>query len=269
MASVFAMQPIGQIAGNLVSLVVVAICRRHGTENLTRTVDIMWRWVIGLGVIPGALALVFRFAIPETPRFLLDIDDDPIKAEFDATPLFGDIHSDGSFSINQDSAMEIGESSDSPLSARTVSMEEIVLPAPAVPGRSSVGTDTGASSVPWTVDTHAPPVTLNSPWKLSRKDIKQYFWVEGNWKTLFATAMTWVSLPQCIEKTILTSRSYCSILHSMVSVCHHHSFLRKPTAPSTSAPMASLRLGKHLSIPTAPSTINSWTLPSRPSWSSM
>ena len=200
MAAVFAMQPIGQIAGNLMSLVVVAAYRSHGDENLTRTVDTMWRWVIGLGVIPGVLALAFRFAIPETPRFLLDIEDDPIKAEFDATPLFGDMGSDGSMSIGNGDHLELedgsGPSTASPTSpGRAVSMEEIILPAPSMPHEYSHGSAEPVQP-PWSISKQPPPITLNSPWTLSRKDIKQYFWTEGNWRTLFATSMTWVSLPK-------------------------------------------------------------------------
>lgn len=198
MASVFAMQPIGQIAGNLVSLVVVAICKKQGTGNLVHTVDMMWRWVIGLGVIPGVLALAFRFAIPETPRFLLEIEDDPIKAEFDATPLFDDESAGGSMSMATESP-RAGEFTDFGGSNTTYSMEEIVLPAPAMPAsRPSIGTD--SSQAHWTVAPNAPPITLNSPWTLSRKDIKQYFWTEGNWRTLFATAMTWVSFHIDLER---------------------------------------------------------------------
>jgi MFS transporter, PHS family, inorganic phosphate transporter len=198
MAAVFSMQPIGQIAGNLVSLVVVAAYRSQGEDNLVRTVDTMWRWVIGLGVIPGVLAVAFRFAIPETPRFMLDIEDDPIKAEFDATPLFGDITGEGSMSAGSTMEMEEGAGSSlSPTSVEGVTAyEEIVLPAPAMhDGRPSEATE--SSTAPWTISANTQQITLNSPWKLSRKDIKQYFWTEGNWRTLFATSMTWVSYRSC------------------------------------------------------------------------
>lgn len=233
MAAVFAMQPIGQIAGNLVSLIVVAAYKSQGDDNLTRTVDTMWRWVIGLGVIPGVLALAFRFAIPETPRFLLDIEDDPIKAEFDATPLFGDLTGDGSISVGTGDAVELedgsGPSSLLPSPGRAVSLEEIVLPAPAMPNEGPSGSFSGEEA-PWSISRRAPPITLNSPWTLSRKDIKQYFWVEGNWRTLFATAMTWVSR-MIATIYMLTLQSSSSILRSTASVSHRHNSLRRPTAP--------------------------------------
>jgi PHS family inorganic phosphate transporter-like MFS transporter len=38
------------------------------------SVDPIWRLVIGLGCVPGVIALYFRLTIPETPRFTLDIE---------------------------------------------------------------------------------------------------------------------------------------------------------------------------------------------------
>ncbi len=39
-----------------------------------------------------------------------------------------------------------------------------------------------------------PPTTLNSNWTLSKADILQYFWHEGNWRTLAGTSLTWLLL---------------------------------------------------------------------------
>jgi PHS family inorganic phosphate transporter-like MFS transporter len=38
------------------------------------SVDFMWRLLIGLGCVPGVVALYFRLTIPETPRFTMDIE---------------------------------------------------------------------------------------------------------------------------------------------------------------------------------------------------
>lgn len=189
MATVFFMQPLGQIMGNLVSLVVVTISRHSNNDDLKRSVDIMWRWVIGIGVVPGVVALLFRFAIPETPRFLLDIEDDPVKAEFDATQLFGET------SLNNE--MESGTWCDS--------LEESNLSNRSLDERSD------AVRPSFTVAA-APMATLNSSWKISRADIKQYFWTERNWITLAAVSMCWclldfgfygigLSNPQFLAKT--------------------------------------------------------------------
>ena len=37
-------------------------------------VDYAWRLLIGLGCVPGVVALYFRLTIPETPRFTMDIE---------------------------------------------------------------------------------------------------------------------------------------------------------------------------------------------------
>jgi len=180
MAAVFFMQPLGQISGNLVSLIVVTLSRTEGGENLTRSVDIMWRWVIGIGVVPGVVASIFRFAIPETPRFLLDIEDDPIKAKFDATLLFGG------------SAMDVELEDRSRGESRQVSsasqanqpLDEVASPSTAT---------TFGHRTDWPLP-GAPMTTLNSKWTLSKADILQYFWKEGNWQTLLATSLCWLLL---------------------------------------------------------------------------
>ncbi|KAL9114754.1 MAG: hypothetical protein Q9227_001433 [Pyrenula ochraceoflavens] len=181
LASVFFMQPLGQTFGNVVSLVVIVASRNANGKDLVRAVDSMWRWVIGIGVIPGVIALAFRIAIPESPRFLLDIEDDPIKAEFDATNLFGEPTADLEFeaSPRMDS---LGESS----SSHFKHFLEDVTPTP---------TTTNSWNPPpdWT-RRQSRPATLNSHWKFSQKDIFQYFWNEGNWRQLAATALCWLLL---------------------------------------------------------------------------
>ena len=124
MAAVFFMQSLGQISGNIVSLIVVLGGRNGGNKDLTRSVDIMWRWVIGIGVVPGVIASIFRFMIPETPRFLLDIEDDPIKAEFDATHLFGEAPLD----TELEARSWVGSSQDSSSSHVSRRLDEATTP---------------------------------------------------------------------------------------------------------------------------------------------
>lgn len=197
---------VGQISGNLISLLVIVGTRNtEGTTDLVRSVDIMWRWIVGIGVIPGVVALAFRIAIPETPRFLLDIEDDPIKAEFDTTQLFGDLEP---ISIGSP-MLELNDRSNS-------------FPEPSAISPINHGFDFGfeqpASRTPASnnssdITIFAPPnPTLNSKWTLSRADIKEYFWTEGNWRTLLCTALCWllldfgfyginISNPQFLAKT--------------------------------------------------------------------
>jgi len=37
-------------------------------------IDYCWRILIGVGCVPGVIALYFRLTIPETPRFTMDIE---------------------------------------------------------------------------------------------------------------------------------------------------------------------------------------------------
>ncbi|GKZ64572.1 hypothetical protein AnigIFM50267_005640 [Aspergillus niger] len=188
MASVFFMQPLGQIWANLVSLIVIATSRSD-TNDLTMSVDRMWRYVIGIGVIPAAIATCFRFFVPESPRFLMEIDDDPVKVEFDATTLFTEPNA-----VSSSPTLETESWHNFPgqaYSLTTITAED----------RSSTS-QTGILQ----------PATLNSHWHLTWKDIVQYFWVEGNWRTLAGTAMSWffldfgfygisLSSPQFLAKT--------------------------------------------------------------------
>jgi PHS family inorganic phosphate transporter-like MFS transporter len=180
MAAVFFMQALGQISGNLISLIVVASSQAEGNKDLTRSVDIMWRWVIGIGVVPGIVASIFRFVIPETPRFLLDIEDDPIKAEFDATQLFGGPAMDAEL----EDRSRGGSLQDSTASQANQPLDEVTSPS---------ATITPGYRADWAPPS-APMTTLNSKWTLSKADILQYFWKEGNWRTLLATSLCWLFL---------------------------------------------------------------------------
>jgi hypothetical protein len=172
MATVFFMQPLGQIAGNIVSVIAIVIARNNSTgdEDLTRTVDMMWRWVLGIGVVPGAIATLFRFAIPESPRYLVDIEDDPVTAEFDATTLFSE-----SPGMVESSSWGLGSSMQLPPIASIASSSSII--------------DDDDEEL-----TRLPPATLNSHWRLARTDIIRYFWTEGNWRSLAGCSLAWLLL---------------------------------------------------------------------------
>jgi MFS transporter, PHS family, inorganic phosphate transporter len=180
LASVFFMQPLGQLASNLVALIVVAVTRSHNNEDSIRSVDIMWRWLIGIGVVPGVIASIFRFAIPETPRYLLDIDNDPIKAEFDATTLFG----------AEEQHMEIDPDLDRPWDGTT--LPKVSSFSSYASGGAGGSVDSG-SIAPNTEYTLHPP-TFQSHWRVVWDDVVYYFWKEGNWRTLLGTCIAWMLL---------------------------------------------------------------------------
>jgi PHS family inorganic phosphate transporter-like MFS transporter len=95
MGSVFAMQGFGQLGGALVMLCLVAgfkgslesassyaTCSDGSVCQLA--VDKMWRALIGMGVVPAAIALYYRLTIPETPRYTFDVARDIEKGNEDA-----------------------------------------------------------------------------------------------------------------------------------------------------------------------------------------
>ena len=61
-ASVFALQGFGLLAGAAVSLAVV---------YFAPSLDISWRIILGAGAVPALLTIYFRTRLPETPRFSL------------------------------------------------------------------------------------------------------------------------------------------------------------------------------------------------------
>jgi PHS family inorganic phosphate transporter-like MFS transporter len=92
-ASVFAMQGLGQLAAALVTLIVVVVYKDHlvtvasvaeCSGQCALTVDKMWRIIIAFGGIPGWFALYYRLTIPETPRYTFDVLYDVEKASVDA-----------------------------------------------------------------------------------------------------------------------------------------------------------------------------------------
>lgn len=92
MASVFAMQGIGQFAAGIISLIVTSgfqqslltassVSECSGVCGIA--VDKMWRVIIGFGAVPGCIALYYRLTIPETPRYTFDVSRDVVKAGSD------------------------------------------------------------------------------------------------------------------------------------------------------------------------------------------
>jgi MFS transporter, PHS family, inorganic phosphate transporter len=91
MTAVFANQGWGNFAAALVAFIITAaykdaILAEPDITHLT-SVDYMWRLLIGLGCVPGCIALYFRLTIPETPRFTMDIERNLDQAQADITEV--------------------------------------------------------------------------------------------------------------------------------------------------------------------------------------
>ncbi|PVH93698.1 inorganic phosphate transporter 1-6 /Pi cotransporter [Periconia macrospinosa] len=85
MGAVFSMQGFGQLGGALVMLILTAGFKgslegAKGYDTCTGhcavSVDKMWRTLIGMGIVPAAIALYYRLTIPETPRYTFDVARD-------------------------------------------------------------------------------------------------------------------------------------------------------------------------------------------------
>ncbi|KAH8100144.1 phosphate transporter [Cristinia sonorae] len=105
MTAVFANQGWGQLSAAIVAIVVTRAFKTSlladDPTNL-RHVDFMWRILIGLGCVPGVIALYFRLTIPETPRFTMDIERNVNQATQDVDNFL----TTGTYYVDPDAKVE-------------------------------------------------------------------------------------------------------------------------------------------------------------------
>ncbi|KAF9364045.1 Inorganic phosphate transporter pho84 [Mortierella sp. NVP85] len=89
MAAVFAMQGFGYLTTGIVAIILLAAFKTSIIEN-TQNLDYVWRILIGFGCIPALVAVYFRLTIPETPRYVLDIENNVNKAERDVANVLNE-----------------------------------------------------------------------------------------------------------------------------------------------------------------------------------
>ncbi|KAF9577679.1 Inorganic phosphate transporter pho84, partial [Lunasporangiospora selenospora] len=82
MAAVFAMQGFGYLTTGIVTIILLASFKTMIIAN-PQNLDYVWRILIGFGCLPAMVAVYFRLTIPETPRYVLDIENNLNKAERD------------------------------------------------------------------------------------------------------------------------------------------------------------------------------------------
>ncbi|VDB94292.1 unnamed protein product [Peniophora sp. CBMAI 1063] len=85
MTAVFAFQGWGNLASAIVSVAVISAYkdRIEDPEHTLKSIDQIWRFIIGLGCVPAVVALYFRLTIPETPRFTMDVERNVTQASED------------------------------------------------------------------------------------------------------------------------------------------------------------------------------------------
>jgi hypothetical protein len=97
--------PSVSLAAALVAFIIVRAYKTsliHDASPSTIHMDQMWRILIGLGCIPGVVALYFRLTIPETPRFTMDIERNVQQASQDVDNFL----TSGTYYVDPDAAIE-------------------------------------------------------------------------------------------------------------------------------------------------------------------
>jgi len=105
MTAVFAFQGWGNFTAALVSLVIVEAFKSAvlaDNPKVLAHVDNMWRILIGLGCLPGTVALYYRLTIPETPRFTMDIERNVQQASDDVDNFL----TSGTFYVDPDAVVQ-------------------------------------------------------------------------------------------------------------------------------------------------------------------
>lgn len=83
MGAVFANQAWGQLIGGILAVILVKAYKdeidvetKECDEVCKKSLDQMWRILIGFGAVPGCIALYYRLTIPESPRYTLDVKNE-------------------------------------------------------------------------------------------------------------------------------------------------------------------------------------------------
>jgi PHS family inorganic phosphate transporter-like MFS transporter len=198
---VFFAQPVGQLLANVLSLAAVEAYKpwieQHQrscppqNDECFRAVDRLWRLVVGIGIIPAVIALAFRFTIPESPRYTLDILQNTQGTLEDTANYFGapELHPEQGHVEMLPTTPEIH------ISRRTstcseIRADEVVDTDSESEGRPSDVQFRRSVSLP-----QLPPGDPNFvPPLASWADAKNFFIVEGNWQYLLGTSLAWLFL---------------------------------------------------------------------------
>jgi PHS family inorganic phosphate transporter-like MFS transporter len=211
---VFFAQPVGQLLANVLSLAAVEAykpwlekteqsCRPNDLECF-RAIDRLWRLVVGIGIVPAVIALVFRFTIPESPRYTLDILQNTKGTLEDTANFFGapEIKPEhGEIELlNIPATPEIRR----PVSRHSTNSSVI---APDEDIESDSESEHRLSNVH--LRTTAAPQAQSSPGDpefapplASWADAKQFFIVEKNWQYLLGTSLAWLFLDFACKQTM-------------------------------------------------------------------
>jgi PHS family inorganic phosphate transporter-like MFS transporter len=203
---VFFAQPVGQLLANVLSLAAVAAYRPWIEKHVStcksadlecfRAIDRLWRLCIGIGIIPAIIALGFRFTIPESPRYTLDILQNTKSTLEDTANYFGapelnpehgevEMLHVGSTPINRELASRRSSSSSE------IAPDEVIDSDSESEHRLS---DVQLHSNAESMQQLSPGDPSFVPPLASWADAKSFFITEKNWQYLLGTSLAWLFL---------------------------------------------------------------------------
>jgi MFS transporter, PHS family, inorganic phosphate transporter len=255
LTAVFACQPMGQVAATLVAMIGVFAARHSIPSDATpstctgdclRSVDIIWRVVIGFGALLAAAAVWLRLTIIESPRYTCEVAQDDLRAAvevdcyYQGSPSTVEVESSDTESerdaeprspassstdlreedrIQQNPYPNIEEVhprqetahnvQPTVLNMRAGPMDRVVMPDSATytdTGVEPTAEGTGRNRQPSVSTTRVGPTEQlghmenehriwddpgNNFWGTFWRSFKDYYWHQGNLRTLFATALCW------------------------------------------------------------------------------
>lgn len=221
LATVFFMQPVGSLLADVVSVAAVAIARSKISadarpENCigecAAAVDATWRWIVGIGAIPAGLAIFVRWWIPESPRYTLEVEKDPHRAQQDVQLYYASASSVFRRSFASHRSIHTRDP-DPRARARDVEDEADIQPQASTsaspdrgPQRTLVfGEPQEMKETRSSAHTASRPSASSpdsSARRLARKETWREFWVglwaflytDGNWTDLAGTSLSWMTL---------------------------------------------------------------------------
>ncbi|KIW08654.1 uncharacterized protein PV09_00609 [Verruconis gallopava] len=201
LATVFFMQPIGALLANVVSVITVLILRERIAPDIMVTqctgecaeaVDLMWRWIVGLGAVPPAFAILLRWWIPESPRYTLEVEMNPEQASQDVQEYYDVVMtptprpSEGLVepslhprSANNEAMNHFSPSTEATLTfGEPMVLKDLQLTEPAIAIQGS----------------QESRMVRKETWVEFLAGFRRYLFDEGNWTDLAGTAISWLVL---------------------------------------------------------------------------
>jgi PHS family inorganic phosphate transporter-like MFS transporter len=205
---VFFAQPVGQLLANVLSLAAVEAYKPWIEKNAQtcnaddlecfRAIDQLWRLVVGIGIIPAVIALVFRFTIPESPRYTLDVLQNTKSTLEDTANYFGAPELNPEYG-----EVEMVQAPTTPdiqvTASRRSSSSSEIAPDEVIDSDSDSESEHRVSDAqlrPSPAQTpQLPPGDPNFvPPLASWADARNFFIAEKNWQYLLGTSLAWLFL---------------------------------------------------------------------------